>query len=289
MGANKQMKRGKAQSLYKYLPESWIDFSIRGKDRKQYIAKVVRWNSEKLVGINTKRLIRTVNGAVHSFAKQGENGNLNDKAIKGFGTELHPDNCDVLTPKVSDEERGIVANISPLTFYCKKCYKVHQFNSVEMYRAHHKCKRCGNELTQFRQIYFCKCGYATDKHPARSPDHGYQYIRWDGQYNFICEKCGKKIPMQVTCKVCNNRLGPKVALDPAQFFTYSLSLIDLIDEDLENFISETEYGQYIVLAYWLNKIDAEELARIIKDGITEDEENYQKIYKQWFDIFNYSG
>ena len=40
MSSERQMKRGKAQALYKYLPDSWIDFSVRGKDRKQYIAKV---------------------------------------------------------------------------------------------------------------------------------------------------------------------------------------------------------------------------------------------------------
>ena len=53
-----QMSRGKSQSLYKYLPDSWIDFSVRGKYRKNYIAHVERWNSEKLTEINKKRLIR---------------------------------------------------------------------------------------------------------------------------------------------------------------------------------------------------------------------------------------
>ena len=126
MSTDRQMKRGKTQSLYKYLPESWIDFSVRGKERKQYIAKVERWNSEKLVGINSKRLIRTVNQEVESFNKQGLYGNPLLPPTIGFGTELNENNCDVLTPKASDEERGIVASISPLTFYCPKCKKVYQ-------------------------------------------------------------------------------------------------------------------------------------------------------------------
>jgi hypothetical protein len=279
------MKRGKTQALYKYLPESWIDFSVRGKERKQYIAKVTRWNSEKLVGINTKRLIRIVNNAIQSFAQQGANGNPALPAITGFGSELTSLNCDVLSPKASEEERGIIANISPLTFYCKKCYKVFQFNSEDTYYKYHKCNRCGVELTQLRQIYFCKCGYATDKHSAHCAIHGNKSIKWDGEYNFICTECNKKIPMQVTCPVCGNRLGPKVALDPSQFFTFSLSLIDLIDEKLEEFISDTEYGQYIVLAYWLNMISEDEMNRIIKNGITTDDEEYQKIYQQCFNLF----
>ena len=100
MSSKQQMKRGKNQSLYKYLPETWIDFSVRGKERKQYIAKVLRWNSEKLDGINAKRLIRTVNESVHSFENQASaTGPI--KPTVGFGAELTKDNCDVLTPKAS--------------------------------------------------------------------------------------------------------------------------------------------------------------------------------------------
>jgi hypothetical protein len=91
--------------------------------------------------------------------------------------------------------------------------------------------------------------------------------------------------MQTTCPICGNRLGPKVALDPSQYFAYSLSLIDLIDEKLESFISDTEYGKYIVLAFWLNKISEDELKNIIKDGITTDEDEYQKVYQQNYDLF----
>ena len=251
------MKRGKNQSLYKYLPETWIDFSVRGKERKQYIAKVERWNGVKLENVNTQRLIRTVNDAVQSFASQSAGSNPAVPPVLGFGAELTKFNCDVLTPRVSEEERTIVARISPLTFYCKHCYKVYQFNSEEAYHNNHKCFNCHTELTQFRQIYFCKCGYATDKHNVRCPEHGFQYIKWDGKYNFVCTKpgCNKKIPMQATCPVCNSRLGPKVALDPAQFFVFSLSLIDLIDERLENFIADTEEFKKIVTG---ETIDAEQ-------------------------------
>lgn len=280
------MKRGKNQSLYKYLPETWIDFSVRGKERKQYIAKVLRWNSEKLDGINAKRLIRTVNESVHSFENQASApGPI--KPTVGFGAELTKDNCDVLTPKASEEERGIVAQISPLTFYCKLCNKVYQFSSEEEYQKRRYCTNpeCRHaELAQFRQIYFCKCGYATDRHNPRCPEHGYQYVKWYGNFDFICTKCKRPIPMQVKCPVCGDMLRPKVALDPAQFFVFSLSLIDLIDEKLENFISETEYGPYITFAYWLGLISKEELEEIIKNGIVSDPDAYQKVYDQMYKV-----
>jgi hypothetical protein len=284
MSSKQQMRRGKNQSLYKYLPETWIDFSVRGKERKQYIAKVLRWNSEKLDGINSKRLIRTVNESIRSFENQAvAPGPI--KPTVGFGAELTKDNCDVLTPKASDEERGIVAQISPLTFYCKLCNKVYQFNSEEEYQKRRYCTNpeCHHaELAQFRQIYFCKCGYATDRHNPRCPEHGYQYIKWYGNFDFICTKCKRPIPMQVKCPVCGDMLRPKVALDPAQFFVFSLSLIDLIDEKLENFISGTEYGPYITFAYWLGLVSKEELDEIIKNGIVSDPEVYRKLYDEMY-------
>lgn len=283
MSSDRQMRRGKAQSLYKYLPNSWIDFSVRGKDRKQYIARVDHWNSEKLDGINSKRLIRMVNHAVQSYAAQGTGGS-SITPISGFGTELSHENCDVLTPKVSDVERGIIAKISPLTFYCKKCKKVYQFNSEETYNRNHRCKNCHIELTQFRQIYFCKCGYATDKHP-RCLTHNYNELYWDGEYNFSCRACKKKIPMQAICPECGATLGAKVALDPSQFFTYSLSLIDLIDEKLEQFISETGYGKYVTIAYFLGRISREQLDEVINKGITSDPEEYTREYEKNFQMF----
>lgn len=286
MGFKQQMKRGKNQSLYKYLPETWIDFSVRGKERKQYIAKVLRWNSEILDGINAKRLIRTVNESVRSFDNQcSAPGPI--KPTVGFGAELTKDNCDVLTPKASEEERGIVAQISPLTFYCKLCNKVYQFSNEEEYQKHRYCANpeCHNaDLQQFRQIYFCKCGYATDRHNPRCPEHGYQYVKWYGNFDFICTKCKRPIPMQVKCPICGDMLRPKVALDPAQFFVFSLSLIDLIDEKLESFISKTEYGPYVTFAYWLGLISKEELDEIIKKGIVSDREAYQKVYDQMYKV-----
>ena len=288
MSSDRQMRRGKAQSLYKYLPDSWIDFSVRGKDRKQLVAKVDHWNSELLSGINSKRLIRIVNNAVQSYAAQG-NGGSSVSPTSGFGTELNQENCDILTPKVSDVERAIIANVSPLTFYCKKCSKVYQFKTEDAYERLHKCKVCHIELTQFRQIYYCKCGYATDRHPVCNVHYDNNMI-WDEGYNFTCRSCKKRIPMQVTCKECGASLGPKNALDPSQYFTYSLSLIDLIDEKLERFLSETDYGKYITIAYYLGMISRTQLFEVINKGITTDPEEYNSIYesnyKVLFDVLN---
>ena len=53
------------------------------------------------------------------------------------------------------------------------------------------------------------------------------------------------------CDQCGTKLSPKIALDPSQYFAYSISLIDIIDENVEKFISDTDYGAILTLACWL--------------------------------------
>ena len=290
-----QMRRGVSQSLYKYLPESWIDFTVRGSERNNYIAQVLRWNSEKLDGINKNRLLRVVNQSVSAFETQAS-GNGQTQATVGFATDgmgLTPENCAVLTPKHDSDERGIVAEISPLTFYCPRCHKVHQFRDSESYRLNKRCRRCKAELKQFRQIYFCKCGWASDKHYAYcSTCRSNEHITWGGtlnDYEFRCTKCGRSIQMVKTCEICGNRCTPNVALDPSQYFAFSLSLIDIIDEKVEHFISETDYGAILTIACWVGIITKDELTQIIADGITSDPDAYQKKYDEMFAIFKMSG
>jgi len=287
-----QMRRGVSQSLYKYLPESWIDFSVRGEERHNYIAHVMRWNSEKLDGINKKRLLRVVNQAIEAFSTQASGG-IPGQATAGYGTGLTLENCTILTPKHDSDERGIVAQISPLTFYCPKCHKVYQFRDSETYRQQRRCRICHVELKQLRQIYFCKCGWASDKHPVYcSTCHSSDHITWggtQGDYEFKCTKCGRKIPMIKKCEQCGSRCMPKVALDPSQYFPYSLSLIDIIDEKVERFISDTDYGAVLTIACWLGLVSRNELSGIIDNGISSDPDAFQKKYDESYSMFIAAG
>lgn len=280
-----RMSRGLSQSLYKYLPESWIDFSARGKERRNYIAKVLRWNSEQLDGINKKRLIRTVNNIIDTYRSQPYS-NVAVPPTSGFGDALTVENCLVLSPKSTEEERGIVAGISPLTFYCKNCNKVYQFKSEYEYKLHSRCTKCNIPLTQFRQVYFCQCGWASDEHPVYcsncKSDH---YIKWNGRYDFICMRCGKKIPMMKKCDNCGRMVYPKTALDPSQYVTQSTNIIDLIDEKMENFITDQDYGAYVIVAFWFGFISFDELKIIIRDGMVNDEDEYNRVYTEEYEMF----
>lgn len=287
-----QMRRGVSQSLYKYLPESWIDFTVRGEERYNYIAHVIRWNSEKLDGINKRRLIRVVNQAIEAFGSV-HSEDLPVSSTVGFGTGLTLENCSVLNPRHNSDERGIVAEISPLTFYCPRCHRVYQFKDTETYKKHKRCKTCPAELKQLRQIYFCKCGFATDKHPVFCDKcNSSDYIHWSGKlndYNFRCIRCGKKIPMVKKCDQCGSRLSPKIALDPSQYFAYSVNLIDIINEEVEKFISNTDYGAFLTIAYWLGEISREELDEVMKNGIVSDPDTVKKKYDDSYNMFIAAG
>ena len=284
-----EMSRSTTQVIYKYLPGSWIDFYLRGKQRRTYIAHVERWNSNQLTNINTARLLRRVNQAVRSFRDQAE-----DKSVPvtdGFSATIDETNCDVLTPKSGGDERGVVAKISPLTFYCPKCGKVYQFSSERDYWKAQYCKNpdCKNaRLVQYRTIYYCTCGYATDKHPA-CREHGTTYLYRKDNYSFVCRKCHRTIPMIETCPVCKAKMLPKPALDPSQYFTYSLSYIDLIDQKTENFISNTDYGAYATIAYWLGLLSKEDIDTIRDSGITTDQDKYDRVYKSFYDTMKGCG
>lgn len=282
-----KITRGVSQSLYKYLPDSWIDFPVRGDMRNNYIAHVIRWNSEKLDGINKMRLIRVVNQAVRSFDSKAENET--GRGLSGFGEELTTENCDVLCPKHNSEERGIVAEISPLTFYCPECHKVHQFSSSDKYISNRHCKKDHKELKQMRSIYFCKCGFATPDQPVYCNNcHSKDFITWSGtldDYYFYCTKCKRRIPMVQKCKVCGESLTPKSALDQSQYFAYSINLIDIIDENVETFISETEHGMFLTIASWLGEITGDELDTVIKNGINTDPELIEAKYQELYEMY----
>ena len=116
---------------------------------------VTRWNSEKLDGINKRRLIRVVNQAIEAFGTAAGEGTTISNTT-GYGNGLTLENCTVLNPKHDSDERGIVAEISPLTFYCPSCHKVYQFKDSEVYQKYKKCCSCHAESVSYTHLYKCR-------------------------------------------------------------------------------------------------------------------------------------
>jgi hypothetical protein len=84
-----QMHRGLTQALYKYLPNSWIDF-YKKVDRTSYTAYVKYWRTGHLRDVNQRRLLMKVAQQVDEFQEKGK--------VKEF-LPINEDNYDVRTPE----------------------------------------------------------------------------------------------------------------------------------------------------------------------------------------------
>lgn len=267
------MRRGVQQSLYKYLPGSWIDFSSKEDDgRENYIAHVDFWNSVRLEGINHRRLLRIIDRTVKSFGR-----------TSGFPTDINESTCQVLTPKISEQDRAIVASISPLTFVCScgdtKIYK--DANAFEKFGRGKKCK-CGGKYVQLQFIQFCRCGFAEPLKIIPCKQHGFDAIkRTDSRWNFICDICKKPLGMRRKCEnncaTAADVWPPKVATDNSHFCPFTLSLIDLLDKGADEFIdNEKDFkGEKTIIAQYLGYISQEEFKEVLKKRRIVDGEGFE--------------
>lgn len=260
-----EMRRSVTQSLYKYLPDSWGDFYIKGT-RTEYIAKIKRWNSEKLVDINKDRVIDKVKECIFSFEECG--GNLN-----GFGEERYitSEYYDVLAPKTGINE-GAIAEISPLVFFCSQCSKVKVFyNSMQVNKTKKEVCACGGSLIQIPFIYSCECGWDAPVTIKKCKTHGIDYMKYDGKFKFYCAKCNYISDMVTWCEHCKERKQPSNALDGSNFIPFSFSIIDLIENRDEKFLRQyRENAAKVIIANWLNQLDSSEYKQFLDRGIEEN-------------------
>lgn len=284
-----KIQRGVSQSLYKYLPDSWVDFPVRDNGRQNYIAKVIRWNGDELDKVNKKRVIRIVNQRVKQFSDQIESlGSPSIQPAVGFGDGLNIDNCVVKVPKHDVDERGAVVALDPLAFFCPKCHKVHQYFDKADYDRHKgRCDNCHIEMKQIRLVYICKCGWSTSRQPIRCKYCGSTTdMHWSGNlndYDFYCGKCHRKTPMLQKCKQCGTVLTPRPALDSSSYYPKSVDIIDIYDEKTEDFITNVDEGKYLAIAHWLGEIPHKTLSDMISKGTVFDKEAYDKSYQSAYE------
>lgn len=266
---NNQMRRGVHQALYKYLPGCWADFTVGGGSAN-YAVHVDHWNSVPLQGINHKRLLRMVGQRVRAFQKASPEGWA---AAVDFAAQIDEDNYVVLTPRVSDTERAIVASVNPLLFVCGSCGKVRRYRDSDEFRrrGHDRCSSCGKNMKQLKWIAFCKCGYADGLSMLRCRNKahgGSSIIRRGSGIDFVCGLCGQKAIFSFSCPVCGEKLTIKPALDSAHYFPFTLSLIDLLDRRKDIFLETQEdwRGEKVVLGQYLGHIGQETYRDIIAAG-----------------------
>ena len=290
--ADGKMKRGIQQSLYKYLPGSWADFSKSGGGLT-YAVQVKEWNSIQLTGINSKRLLRVVSSRVNEFIAQSEMG---PEAVIDFATDINEDTYDVLTPKVSDTISAINTVVKPLVFVCNKCGYARQFRNYEEFkrREHEPCDKCHSHMTQVRMIRYCKCGYADGIYVPKctTEGHGTKYMSRRGSgMDFVCGKCGKKAYVSPVCPECNAQLYVKSALDSSNYLPATITLIDLLDKRKDVFLeNEIDFkGEKVVLAQYLGLIPQEQYEAIVEKGIIEQADEFEEQLQKHADMLRSGG
>ena len=264
------MRRSVQQAMYRYLPGRWIDFYIKSS-RDSYSAYVENWNSDKLEGANTNRIKREVWRRLQAI----------DAFTYGYAPLEDETAWSVLTPKVEDSNSAVIAAVSPLVFFCSSpsCRRVVQYNFSDRFLQNPqntKCKYCSNPLTQVRLIYYCNCGHAE---PVRVPNAScacHAQLVQKSSFVFACSKCHREAELRATCPRCSKPMFPRNALDNAQYYPHSFSLIDLVNQEQEKYISENEDGCWLTLAYWFGYISRERYHEAIQinlhSGIQQDKE-----------------
>lgn len=283
------MLRGVQQSLYKYLPCSWVDFTKKSGSLA-YTAHVDHWNSVHLININNRRLLRVINNQIQEYKiRNGEN------AVVNFPAEINEDFVDVLTPKISDNIASIVTSVNPWVFVCNKCGKVKQYyNYGEFKRNEGKKCDCGQHFTQLKMIRVCKCGYANGIFvpKCKTPGHDTKYMYRKGSgVEFYCRMCGQKANLPHGCPDCKGELKIKPALDSSNYIPFSVSLIDLLDKQKDVFLENESdcRGEKTVIAQYLNLIPLEMYTEILKNGkITRNDEFENGLLKE-AEILRQSG
>lgn len=277
-----EMNRSITQSLYKYLPEAWIDFYIK-KTRTMYTARVRGWNSELLTDINHSRLIEKVKSNISYF--EGNGGKLD-----GFGDldYISVENYEVRTPKAGVNP-DIFAEVNPLTFYCSGCNKIEilrESSDVKKYTIP-RSKCCSKPLKQISLIYSCHCGWAGPVVSLPCDKHGFDNLKYNGSFGFKCGVCNSTRQMIKKCPTCKKTLYPKPALDGSHFIPFSVSTIDLINMKEEEFLSKEGIdGSKIILGNWLGKINEDEYKSFINEGIPkEDDEEKKAEYERMVNLF----
>lgn len=277
-----EMNRSITQSLYKYLPEAWVDFYVK-KTRTMYTARVRSWNSELLTDINQARLIEKVKSSISAFE-------VNGGKLDGFGElqNISLENYEIRTPKAGVNP-DIFAEVNPLTFYCSGCNKIEtlrESSDVKKYTIS-RSRCCNKPLKQISLIYSCKCGWAGPVVALPCDRHGFDNLKYNGSFAFKCGTCNSTRQMIKNCPTCKTTLYPKPALDGSHFIPFSLSTIDLINMKEEKFLAKEGLdGSKIILGNWLGKIKDEEYNSFINNGIPkEDDKEKQAEYERMVNLF----
>ena len=108
-------------------------------------------------------------------------------------------------------------------------------------------------------------------------------------HKYECSVCHRTTIIFRKCPECGERLTPNNVLDSAQSFVKSLSVIDLLDEKMDSFLSDEQDGAEIITANYLSLLSNEEFIKTVKYGRENQKEFQQITYEKMLQEFISQG
>ncbi|MCB9719738.1 MAG: hypothetical protein H6756_02595 [Candidatus Omnitrophica bacterium] len=268
-----EMTRGRSQVIWRYSPNA-----------------LFRYNADsawcKVTDVTMNKPIELQGGLLNALTDKLIYWN----AINATGypdPRTHPHKYEV------GEPYWVRYDVWPTIFMCKKCKRMHYYQSVsnlKQFNENLRCKSCGlrdEMLTQISFAYVCPCGNIEtlfvpkcDKnkdHPVCLRDVGnFQDSYW------YCNACHQ--PIQRSAKdglgirncSCGKPMRGIVLIDPRVYYSQTLAIVDIQPDilatwkDNENFSKLLEGAVFRIPAYKSSDIQNLSKQRIVKDGMSPE-------------------
>lgn len=253
------MNRGKHQAIYKFLPNMWVSISEPG--RKTVTGKVLSWNCNQMEGVYDDFINLEIRKQLAAFERRGGIiASFSSSAAAAF--KLVEASCNENVP-------DIVAEISPLFFYCSKCHRAFETKTADAAKAESfwQCE-CGGTIKQLQMIYSCECGWASAiQIPFVKGTGRLEYTPNENQYK-MKQKSGKNIKFiefNKKCPECGQILFVSNAEEGKNFNPFIFNIVNLLNKKKWSFLESCFSAKKLVVAHWLGIIDDESYNKYIED------------------------
>jgi len=224
------MKRSINQAVYNFLPHMWV--SIHDESQTPVSAEILNWNYTPMAGIYESFIEGEIKRQIKLFGER-------EGDISSFDISLDNNSFLIVEPARRENVPDIIAEISPLVFYCSACgdtFELHSYKDVD--KQTWKCKKCGKTVKQLQMVYSCECGYAQPiKIPHISGVKNYKYRPNEAQYKMIYRngQSEKYAEFVQTCPVCKSRLVPDNSNSQRNYKPFSLKIIRTVNNFVDKF------------------------------------------------------
>lgn len=263
------MKRSKSQAVYKILPEMWI--SDRDSHGNNVTALVKSWNYKKMEGIYDRFIESELKRQIRLFGMHG--GDVSD-----YNLDEDSSSFSIVESACREGIPDIVAELSPLMYYCPDCHRATQFPSAKAVKEH--CPICkAGKLKQLQLVYPCECGYASPIYiPKVKGINEYYYYPVEKQYGVFYYQGKNRVFKEfgIKCPNCGLMVQRDSASAGSNYKAFNANVINLIGDKIGAFYDKGEPARKIMISKWFGKITQEAFQKIIDNVETAFSEKTTK-------------